>query len=157
MTRLMKDRILDFYSPKNALVDAHIFVASVSFFMTCETRTHLLQKEELPCSDRNPQPLSMLRLWMNTGCFKKRSIHLKNNEHLFLSFSGCNIRRWTFVYNRHVSLWYTAGICTHHASGVIQGLATRAAGHHQMALPLCLFGTINAFPNPCLYVMFLKG
>ena len=53
---LMKDRILDFYSPKNALVDAHIFVASVSFFVTCETRTHLLQKEEF----RNPWPLSVV-------------------------------------------------------------------------------------------------
>ena len=36
------------------------------------------------------------------------------------------------VYNRHVSLWYTAGICTHHAWSVIQELATRAAGHHQI-------------------------
>lgn len=115
------------------------YVALEPFFVTCETGTHLLQKEELPCSDRNPQPLSMLRLWMNTGCFKKRSIHLKNNEHLFLSFSGCSIRRWTFVYNRHVSLWYTAGICTHHASGVIQGLATRAAGHHQIWNDLAAF------------------
>ena len=34
------------------------------------------------------------------------------------------------VYNRHVSLWYTAGIHTMH--GVWLGLATRAAGHHKV-------------------------